>query len=184
MKKIICVLSVVAILFSLCACGKENKNNDADTNASVSISQHDNKKLKNKTKITADDFKSIMQSLGYSITEGTYGSSENVLWAEYDACLVASKDGISFIYCSCKDENTAKTNMNLVTEMYDRILNSYENAEKTNENGINYNTCIYTSAVDNGPYSYVSRIENTVIDTSAIVGLKNNVNEVMNKLGY
>jgi len=181
MRKIICALSIIAILFSLCACGKENKNNDADTNASVSISQHDNKKLKNKTKITADDFKSIMQSLGYSITEGTYGSSGNVLWPEYDTCLVASKEGgTSFIYCSCNDLSTAETNMNLVVEMGDMIANSYDGTQKNNETGKNYSTYIF----DNGPYIYISRVDNTVIYSSTILKLKNNVNEVMNKLGY
>lgn len=179
MKKIICVLSIIAILFSLCACGKEAQG--SDKNASISVNQNDSKELKSKTKVTADEFKTTMQGLGYTVTDGTYGSSGNILWPEYDTCLVASKEGgTSFIYCSCNDLSTAETNMNLVVKMGDNIANSYDGTKKNNETGKNYSTYIF----DNGPYIYVSRVDNTVIYSSTILKLKNDVNNVMNKLGY
>lgn len=179
MKRIICILSVIVILFSLCACGEGSQS--SDENASISITQNDSKKLKSKTKVTADEFKTTMQGLGYTVTDGTYGSSGNILWPEYDTCLVASKEGgTSFIYCSCNDLSTAETNTNLVVEMGDNIANSYDGTKKNNETGKNYSTYIF----DNGPYIYVSRVDNTVIYSSKILKLKNDVNDVVNKLGY
>lgn len=179
MKKFICVLSVIAILFSLCACGEGSQS--SDENAPISANQNDSKELKSKTKVTADEFKTTMQGLGYTVTDGTYGSSGNILWPEYDTCLVASKEGgTSFIYCSCNDLSTAETNMNLVVEMGDNIANSYDGTKKNNETGKNYSTYVF----DNGPYIYISRVDNTVIYSSTILKLKNDVNNVMNKLGY
>lgn len=179
MKKIICVLSIIAILFSLCACGKEAQ--DSGENASISANQNDSKNLKSKTKITADEFKTTMQNLGYTVTEGIYGSSGNILWSEYDTCLVATKEGgTSFVYCSCNDLSTAETNINLVVEMGNKIANSYDGTQKNNETGKNYSTYIF----DNGPYIYISRVDNTVIYSSTILKLKNDVNDIMNKLGY
>lgn len=179
MKKFICVLSVIAILFSLCACGEGSQS--SGENAPISANQNDSKELKSKTKVTADEFKTTMQGLGYTVTDGTYGSSGNILWPEYDTCLVASKEGgTSFIYCSCNDLSTAETNMNLVVEMGDNIANSYDGTKKNNETGKNYSTYVF----DNGPYIYISRVDNTVIYSSTILKLKNDVNNVMNKLGY
>lgn len=72
MKKFICVLSIIVILFSFCACGSKEASaentNDNSTTASDSSKETKTKKTNKTVKaLSYDEFKTLMQSNGYEV---------------------------------------------------------------------------------------------------------------------
>lgn len=180
MKKIICVLSVIAILFSLCACGNEKTPIESEnaTTAITEASSDENIKKTNSKKsvLNVAQITSILQDNGFTVSSGTYGASENIYWPDYKECIAATKNGeISLVFSICDAEEKAKQNTNIIDQMY---IDAGQNPK--GEEGKNYEKYIF----DKEAYWIVIRVDNTAMYISGRLKSKENIDLIVNKLGY
>lgn len=180
MKKFICVLSVIAILFSFCACGNENTHVESEnaTTTTTEASNDENIKKTNskKSALNVAQITSILQDNGFTVSSGTYGASENIYWSDYKECIAATKSGeIAIVFSVCDTEEKAKQNADIIDQMY---INAGQTPK--GEEGKNYEKYIF----DKEAYWTVIRVDNTAMYISGRLKSKEDIDLIANKLGY
>lgn len=132
----------------------------------------------NKTAITSDDFKSKMESSGYTVQEATNQMSDY--------------DYIKQVYIAISSDSTYQI------EFYELSDNDYassffNNNKKTFEDSKSSGSTKTSVSVDNnekytlttnGKFKVVSRIDNTVIYLNVDDNYKSSVKDVLKNLGY
>lgn len=167
MKKFICVLSIIAILFSLCSCGSKEASieNSKDNSTTVSNSSKDvkaKKTNKKKTALTKNDFENIAKKYSFETLEATYGSSSNIYWPNFKTATEAKNELISVLFFENNDESQAQTNFDTAKKIiYGQTHNKYYELEAEYEE-IGKNYTIYTSKIS-GYYYAAIIIDSTVI---------------------
>jgi predicted small lipoprotein YifL len=193
MKKIICVLSVVAILFSLCACGNK-EDASVDTNGTVSAaSDTDKNKIKETNKtvktITKDDFEKIAAKNSLETSIATYGSSSNIYWPDFKTATEAKNESISVLFFENNDKIQAQTNFDTAKKVaYGQTHNEYYKLDfESEETGKNYT--IYTTKTSGAYYAAII-INSTVIvvmtrlTSSTSETMMNTVNSLLKDFGF
>lgn len=184
MKKVICILSVFAILISLCACGKakEETENETTTTSSSDASDSEEGKTKKTNKtlktIAFDEFKNILLDNGY----------EPYLNNEKDQSATMQKEdmriGVSY-YTRSTHEEMQEAIMEEI-ELVGNDITKYEDAnpKKYVEIGKNYEMYQYES--DAG-FVWAIIVDNICIRSGTTASPKESVEEAkraVNILGY
>ena len=132
---------------------------------------------KNKTAITAEDFKSRMESKGYNVQDATNQFSSN---PEVKKVYIAlnSNYQIEFYEIDTLDNAVLFYNNNNknIFEQSKSNVSSYTSKELANYAKYRLNT--------SGKYKVVSRIDNTVIYLNVNDTYKKDVDSILNSLGY
>lgn len=131
---------------------------------------------KEKTSITAETFKSIMENKGYTILDAKYQ------FAEYDfvqKVYLAMKENYQIEFYEMQDNQNA-------VDFYNNNVNIAEQSKATSSantqvNGKNYNKYTLSS---NGKYKVISRINNTVVYLNVDTQYKDSVKTILDELGY
>lgn len=184
MKKVICILSIFAMLISLCACGKakEETENETTTTSSSDASDSEEGKTKKTNKtlktIAFDEFKNILLDNGY----------EPYLNNEKDQSATMQKEdmriGVSY-YTRSTHEEMQEAIMEEI-ELVGNDITKYEDAnpKKYVEIGKNYEMYQYES--DAG-FVWAIIVDNICIRSGTSYSSEESVEEtkrVINLLGY
>ena len=163
MKKIICALSIIAILFSLCACGSketstENLNKNSTTVSDSSKETKTKKTNKTMKALSHDEFKSLMLEQGLEVylenksDRGGITLSKDANEATYYNFLT-SEDAKKY-YISAEEQ----ANEEVQSESAPYFL-------KEAEIGKNYEFRIYVNEYNN--YEFIAYVDSTFIDVAA-----------------
>ncbi len=132
----------------------------------------------NKTAITSDDFKSKMESSGYTVQEATNQMSDyDYIKQVYIAISSDSTYQIEFYELSDNDYASSFFNNNKKTFEDSKSSGSTETSVSVGNNEK------YTLTT-NGKFTFVSRIDNTVIYLNVDDNYKSSVKDVLKNLGY
>lgn len=132
----------------------------------------------NKTAITSDDFKSKMESSGYTVQEATNQMSDyDYIKQVYIAISSDSTYQIEFYELSDNDYASSFFNNNKKTFEDSKSSGSTETSVSVGNNEK------YT-LTNNGKFKVVSRIDNTVIYLNVDDNYKSSVKDVLKNLGY
>lgn len=132
----------------------------------------------NKTAITSDDFKSKMESSGYTVQEATNQMSDyDYIKQVYTAISSDSTYQIEFYELSDNDYASSFFNNNKKTFEDSKSSGSTETSVSVDNNEK------YTLTT-NGKFKVVSRIDNTVIYLNVDDNYKSSVKDVLKNLGY
>lgn len=132
----------------------------------------------NKTAITSDDFKSKMESSGYTVQEATNQMSDyDYIKQVYIAISSDSTYQIEFYELSDNDYASSFFNNNKKTFEDSKSSGSTETSVSVDNNEK------YTLTT-NGKFKVVSRIDNTVIYLNVDDNYKSSVKDVLKNLGY
>ena len=115
----------------------------------------------NKTSITSEDFKSKMESKGYTVQDATSQMSEY--------------DYINQVYIAISSDSTYQIEFYELSDS-DYASSFFNNNKKTFEDS--------KSLTTNGKFKVVSRIDNTVIYLNVDDDYKSSVKDVLKDLGY
>ncbi len=148
MKKILKFLVVIAILVTLCGCGKKEALTD--------------KELKDK-----------LSNMGFNLHDITDSMEDSNI----SVVRTANNRKYQIEYYVFKSADTAKTAYENNMKMFEENK-KYKGKKKSNDN---YNK--YIQKTDDY-YNVITRIDNTLIYVSVNIDYKNDVNKVLNKLGY
>ena len=135
---------------------------------------------KAKKAVSAYEFKIKAESLNYTIVNETYTSipSSYKSFLE-DSVIARSTNGYRVEFYVFEDKHDAK-------ECYKELKERYEsysaNKTKKTKNSIG-NFSSYSSTM-NGYYTYICRVDNTMIYVRAKASYKNDIKEFMKELGY
>ena len=149
-KRILGVLLVVSMVLVLCGCSK-------------------------KEAITADDFKSKMEDLGYKITDATGQFKGQTV----DSVQLALKDDYQIEFYVLPSVEQAQS-------AYTQNKSNIENVKasvSTNKSLEIKNFSYYTRTTDS-IYYVVSRVDNTFIYVAAKVEYKDEISDIISKFGY
>lgn len=132
----------------------------------------------NKKAITVDEFQSIMSDEGYTVQNAKDQFSEYEYVKDvYIAIDNSSSEQIEFYQLSDDDNAVSFFNNNK------QIFEKSKSANSTETSVSIGNNSKYTLTT-NGKYKIVSRIDNTVIYADVNEQYKNQVNNILKKLGY
>lgn len=132
----------------------------------------------NKTAITSDDFKSRMESSGYTVQDATSQMSEyDYIDQVYIAISSDSTYQIEFYELSDSDYASSFFNNNKST---------FENSKSSSatETSVSAGNNAKYTLTTNGKFKVVSRIDNTVIYLNVDEDYKSSVKDVLDDLGY
>lgn len=133
---------------------------------------------KEKTSISAEDFKNTMESKGYIISDATSQFSEyNYVKKAYLA--VDQNYSYKIEFYTLEDENYAAAFYNNNKAIFESLAGNVSSG--TNVNIKNYSKRTLSS---NGKYMVVSRIGNTVIYLNVDEQYKDIVKDILNEFGY
>ena len=158
MKKFICVLSIIVILFSFCACGSKEASaentNDNSTTASDSSKETKTKKTNKTVKaLSYDEFKTLMQSNGYEVYLENKSERGGIIL--HKGTAVAE-------YYTYQELSEARNDYLSKMEISDEQTKSESNPySKQTEIGKNYEANIYTSQYDE--YNLFVRADSNII---------------------
>lgn len=131
-----------------------------------------------RTSITADDFKTLMESKGNPVGESSdYFSDNDEITHVYVALLGNGKYQIDFY-----ETDTAASAKSLFADNKS-ILEKYmgKNSSHVSASAANYDSYKLTS---DGYYRVLSRIDNTLIYVNVREEYKDEINTILNELGY
>lgn len=185
MKKVICILSIFAMLISLCACGKSKENTENETtttaNSNASYDSEEGKtKETNKTlkTITFDEFKTILSDNGYKL----------YLNNEKDQCASMQKEEmrISVSYFTRSTHEEMREAIMEETELNGDEITKHEDTKpkKYVETGKNYEIYQYESDVG---FMWTVIVDNICIRSITTYSSEESVEEAkraINLLGY
>lgn len=207
MKKIISIISIVAILLSFCACGAEKSNSDDSKKQTVKTttnSQGINNTVNNTNKtqkvLTEEELKTALASEGFSFQDGKMGSSWNTYWSEdeYKSCITADRDSEIFvIYATFESNDKAIEERNKLWEStknykieefsktYKTYLEEYPtlSLEIPEEKGKNYEIYKLFIQPKKSPCDVLIRIDNSLLVINGRVSYEDTMN-VLSKLGF
>ncbi|MGV8981472.1 hypothetical protein [Clostridium sp.] len=151
-KKILSVLLVVSMVLVLCSCSK-------------------------KEAVTANDFKSSMEELEYTVTDQTSQFKEGVV----DSVQLAEKDKYQIEFYVVPSIEQAKN-------AYEQNKSTIEKAEKASSPSSHKSVAVknysYYKVTTGDSYYVTSRVDNTFIYAVIPIKYKNHVIEIISKLGY
>lgn len=207
MKKIISIISIVAILLSFCACGTEKSNSDDSNKQTVETttnSQGINNTVKNTNKtqkaLTEEEIKTALTPEGFSFQEGKMGSSWNTYWNEdeYKSCITADRDKEVFVIYVTFDSNekaiqerdklweaNKSYEIKEFPEIYKTYLEEYPtlSLEIPEEKGKNYEIYKLFIQPKKSPCDVLIRIDNSLLVINGRVSYEDTTN-VLSKLGF
>lgn len=134
---------------------------------------------KDKTPITADDFKTIMEEKGYIITDATYK------FASYD-------EYINQVYIASSDDYSYQIEFYVIQDseyaemFYSSNKQVFENSKTSgySQSSISLKNYSKYTLSTGEKYKVLSRVENTVIYVNADETYKDTIKAVLNELGY
>lgn len=160
MKKIICVLSVIAILFSCCACSAKSKDPTLENITTTETNQKNESKIKKtntkKKVLSLEQASKVLTENGFEVMGGTYTASWNIIWPNFKDCISASNRRITVVICEATDFAQAEQNLE---DAINQFKNSY--TEKKHSKGINYEEYVFE---ETGVYcSLLAKVDNITI---------------------
>lgn len=185
MKKFICIISILAIIFSLCACGaKETPTASDDEHISESFTQNKNKfktvkTTKTKVAITDSVFREKLEKLGFQFFEGIYPDAGNPYWDKTTVCTFAYNDNnVYVLFAECQNEEDAKHNFN---QTFAEVTSEFDEAYE--EQGKNYiqRTCLVSNT---GRYNIIMQIDSTVFHIIYNKAYEDNAQAILDAFNY
>ena len=180
MKRFICVLSVIAILFSLCACSASSKDPTLENITTTEANQKNESKIKKtimkKTVLSLEQASKVLTENGFEVMGGTYTASWNVIWPNFKDCISASNRRITVVICEATDSVQAEQNFE---DAANQLKNPY--TEKDHSKGINYEEYVFEGT--QGYYSLLIKVDNITIVIGGFVPEKD-VSSLMKQIVF
>lgn len=132
---------------------------------------------KEKVSMSADNFKTMMESKEYTVTDTTslFAKYENYMLKSY----VARKNDYQIeFYELSNEENAISMYATNKSKFESQISNAYARTSVSMKNYEKY------SLTANGKYKYLSRIDNTLIYIDANEEYKDEITNCMKEIGY
>lgn len=135
---------------------------------------------KNKTSISADEFCSIMEDKGFLTTDSTaqYATSNDI---SESYIAISSNYAYQIEFIVLDSDSAAQSMFSTNKSIFESEKNSSGSNANTFTELANYSK--YT-LLANGKYKVVSRIDNTLIFVNANSDYKEEINSILEELGY
>jgi len=129
----------------------------------------------NKEKITKEVFNSVTESYNLNVIDRTEEYNDDILISY----VYSSNDEYFIEYYELNNEENA-------IKLYDQNVYEMENSKGANysESFLNGNNCQSYAVTANGKYTYISRVENTIVFSEVKKEYKDKIKEIVKDLGY